>query len=122
MTSATLSVGGDFSHHMRQTGADLLDRRRILAVSKASPFDYRNHALLYLPEDMPFPDVRIAAYRNAVTDRLEELIRLSHGHTLVLFTSYRTMETVHQELAGRIEDVGIFIRDNKPVAYFMDGE
>ncbi len=122
LTSATLSVGGDFSHHMRQTGADLLDRRRILAVSKASPFDYRNHALLYLPEDMPFPDVRIAAYRNAVTDRLEELIRLSHGHTLVLFTSYRTMETVHQELAGRIEDVGIFIRDNKPVAYFMDGE
>nr|WP_296467611.1 hypothetical protein [uncultured Acetatifactor sp.] len=83
--------------------------KRILAVSKASPFDYRNHALLYLPEDMPFPDVRIAAYRNAVTDRLEELIRLSHGHTLVLFTSCRTMETVHQELAGRIEDVGIFI-------------
>ena len=122
LTSATLSVGGDFSHHMRQTGADLLDRKRILAVSKASPFDYRTHALLYLPEDMPFPDVRIAAYRNAVTDRLEELIRLSHGHTLVLFTSYRTMETVHQELAGRIEDVGIFIRDNKPVAYFMDGE
>ena len=108
LTSATLSVGGDFSHHMRQTGADLLDRKRILAVSKASPFDYRNHALLYLPEDMPFPDVRIAAYRNAVTDRLEELIRQSHGHTLVLFTSYRTMETVHQELAGRIEGFPLF--------------
>lgn len=108
LTSATLSVGGDFSHYMRQTGTDLLDRRQILAVSKTSPFDYRNHALLYLPEDMPFPDVRKAAYRKAVTDRLEELIRQSHGHTLVLFTSYRMMEIMHQELAGRIEGFPLF--------------
>ncbi len=76
--------------------------------SKASPFDYWNHALLYLPEDMPFPNIRKTAYRKAVADRLEELIWQSHGHTLTLFTSYRMMEMVYQELVERIEDFPLF--------------
>ncbi len=76
--------------------------------SKASPFDYWNHALLYLPEDMPFPNIRKKAYRKVVADRLEELIRQSHGHTLALFTSYRMMEMVRQELVERIEDFPLF--------------
>ncbi len=108
LTSATLSVGGDFSRYMHQTGIDLLNRKQILTVSKTSPFDYRNHALLYLPEDMPFPNARKTAYRKAVADRLEELILQSCGHTLALFTSYRMMERTHQELAGRINDFPLF--------------
>ncbi len=108
LTSATLSIGGDFSSYMHQTGIDLLNRKQILTVSKASPFDYWNHALLYLPEDMPFPNIRKAAYRKAVADRLEELIRESYGHTLALFTSYRMMEMVFQELSERIEDFPLF--------------
>lgn len=108
LTSATLSVGGDFSSYMHQTGIDLLNRKQILTVSKASPFDYWNHALLYLPKDMPFPNIRKTVYREAVADRLEELIRQSHGHTLALFTSYRMMEMVYQELAGKIKDFPLF--------------
>ena len=53
LTSATLSIGGDFSHFMHQTGIDLLEQNRLLMTSKASPFDYENHALLYLPDCMP---------------------------------------------------------------------
>lgn len=108
LTSATLSVGGDFSRYMHQTGIDLLNQKRIMNVSKASPFDYWNHALLYLPEDLPFPNIRKAVYRKAVADRLEELIWQSHGHTLALFTSYRMMEMVYQELAKRMKDFPLF--------------
>ncbi len=54
------------------------------------------------------PNTRKTAYRKAVADRLEELIRQSHGHTLALFTSYRMMEMVHQELVERIEDFPLF--------------
>ncbi|MCH1948189.1 ATP-dependent DNA helicase [Enterocloster sp. OA13] len=99
LTSGTLSIGGDFSHFMHQTGIDLLEQHRLLMTSKASPFDYENHALLYLPEDMPFPDTKNSAYMAAVLEQLTELIRQSHGHTLVLFTSYRMMEIVYQELS-----------------------
>lgn len=99
LTSATLSIGGDFGYFMHQTGIDLLEQNRLLTVSKASPFDYQNHALLYLPEDMPFPDMKNNSYLSAVLERLTELIQQSHGHTLALFTSYRMMERVFQELS-----------------------
>lgn len=105
LTSATLSIGGDFTHFMHQTGIDLLEQHRLLITSKASPFDYENHALLYLPEDMPFPDGKNGTYMEKLTERLMELIRQSHGHTLVLFTSYRMMEVMYQELSksGRVD-------------------
>ncbi len=108
LTSATLSVGGDFSRFMCQTGIDMLRQSRLMAVSKASPFDYRNHALLYLPVDMPFPDRGKRAYREAVAGRLEELIRESHGHTLVLFTSYEMMESIFRELSAKVTEFPLF--------------
>ena len=49
LTSGTLSVGGDFSHFKHQTGIELVDADRILETSKASPFNYRDNALLYIP-------------------------------------------------------------------------
>lgn len=107
-TSATLSVGGDFTHFMNQTGIDLLSRHQIMTVSKASPFDYRNHALLYLPADMPFPGIKNPKYMDAVLDRLSDLIDQTYGHTMVLFTSYRMMETVYRELTTRITSYPVF--------------
>lgn len=85
-----------------------MNQKQILTVSKASPFDYWNHALLYLPVDMPFPNIKKTAYWKAVADKLEELIWQSHGHTLALFTSYRMMEMVYQELSERIRDFPLF--------------
>lgn len=108
LTSATLSVGGDFRHFMHQMGTDLLGKKRILTASKASPFDYQSHALLYLPMDMPFPDMRKQDYVEAVLLQLEQLIMQSHGHTLVLFTSYRMMETVYRQLSVRITTFALF--------------
>lgn len=108
LTSATLSVGGDFSRFMHQTGIDLLGRNRILVTSKASPFHYRKLALLYLPKDLPFPNIRKKEYIKAVTDRLYRLIHQSHGHMLVLFTSYRMMDMVYGELSRRVIDFPLF--------------
>lgn len=134
LTSATLSISGDFSHFMHQTGVDLLEQHQLLTVSKASPFDYENHALLYLPEDMPFPDKRNGSYLTAVLERLTELIQQSHGHMLVLFTSYRIMELVYQELSrsqavnyplfcmekGRLETINSFRKSGNGVLLASD--
>lgn len=108
LTSATLSVDGDFTHFMNQTGIDLLGIRQIMTVSKTSPFDYQNHALLYLPTDMPIPNVKNANYVDAVLARLIDLINRTHGHTLVLFTSYRMMEIAYKKLTVQITDYPIF--------------
>ena len=101
LTSATLSVRSDFSHFMHQIGLDQLEENRLLTIKKASPFDYYHHALLYLPKDMPFPDRRSQAYLDAVFTRLIELIQQTHGHTLVLFTSYRMMERIGKKLSAQ---------------------
>jgi len=108
LTSATLSVNNDFSRYKHQTGISLLEQHRLSTTSKASPFDYQNHALLYLPGDMPFPDKKDSIYMDAIIRRLCGLIRQTHGHTLVLFTSYRMMEIAYQELSVMIKDYPLF--------------
>ena len=100
LTSATLSVGGDFSRFMCQTGIDMLRQSRLMTVSKASPFDYRSHALLYLPMDMPFPDRGKRAYREAVAGRLEALREFRRSGNGVLLASDSAGEGI--DLAGDI--------------------
>ncbi|HWP51555.1 MAG TPA: ATP-dependent DNA helicase [Clostridia bacterium] len=108
LTSGTLSVGGDFSHFKRNNGIVLAAQRRTFETSKVSPFDYPNHALLYLPHDMPFPTAGSGTYFKAVINRLTELIKATHGHTLILFTSYRMMEQVYNELCRSVTSFPLF--------------
>src|SRR5690606_34334975 len=53
LTSATLSVHGDFGHFMRQLG--LWDAR---TESWNSPFDYAGQGVLYVPKNLPLPSDR----------------------------------------------------------------
>lgn len=99
LTSGTISVNGDFMHYKKQTGIHLLPPGRVLAASKRSPFDYQNHALLYLPKAMPAPNIQNEQYIHAIVNQIGSLIRNTYGHTLVLFTSYRMMEIAYQRLA-----------------------
>lgn len=109
LTSGTLSVSGDFTHLKRNIGLTLAEDSRLLETSKASPFNYQENALLYLPADMPFPDVKDSGYMDAVTNQLEQLIYQTHGHTLILFTSYRMMERAYGELKQRVTAFPLFL-------------
>jgi ATP-dependent DNA helicase DinG len=83
-TSATLSVGEDFSHFTGRLG--LSDAP---AVRIESPFDYERQSLLYLPTGMPdptSPDFGAAVMTCAV-----DLIDASGGGAFVLFTSHRAL-------------------------------
>lgn len=108
LTSATLSVDGCFENYTHQTGIDFIPQQRLLTVSKRSPFDYNRQALLYLPKNMPFPDIHDRSYFFAVVGQLTGLIKQTHGHTLVLFTSYKMMELVYQELCSLVTDYPLF--------------
>ena len=99
LTSGTLSVSGDFGRYKRQIGLNFLAPEHVLEVSKASPFDYNEHALLYLPKYMPYPDVKGSSYLDAVMEQISDLVNNTCGHTLILFTSYRMMELTYKRLA-----------------------
>ena len=87
-TSATLSVGGDFSHYCAQMGLS-----EAQALAWESPFDYANNALLYVPRGMPEPNT--PAYTPAVVAAALPAIEASRGRAFILFTSLRAMREGH---------------------------
>lgn len=111
LTSGTLSASGDFTHVKLGMGLDKLKLDKIMETSKPSPFNYRENALIYISNAVPFPDNKDSKYIMAVADEVERLIMTAHGHTAALFTSYRVMEAVYDILKTR----------NLPFPMFMMG-
>ena len=95
-TSATLAVGGDFSHFKGQLG---LEDIRELQVD--SPFDYRHNALLYLPENLPEP--QNSGYTQAIIEKILPVLQASKGRAFLLFTSYRALHEAARLLEGVVE-------------------
>ena len=65
-----------------------------------SPFDYRNHAMLYVARHLP--DRRAADAEPALHDELAALVEAAGGRTLALFTSRRATETAASALRPRL--------------------
>lgn len=93
MTSATLSVGNESLDYFRdRVGAD-----EVPAVQVGSPFDYQRQMKLYVARQMPDP--RSADYEEALARWIEHFVGLTNGRAFVLFTSYRTMQSVAERMA-----------------------
>ncbi|MCB1959709.1 MAG: ATP-dependent DNA helicase [Rhodocyclaceae bacterium] len=99
-TSATLAVGQDFDHYIREMGLGGLDTPPDTAVW-GSPFDYAARAMLYAPA--PMPDPNSADYPDAVADVALPLIRAAQGRTFVLCTSLRAMRRIHERIAAALD-------------------
>ena len=98
LTSGTISAAGSFTHFKKSLGLHRTLQKHVTEFTYASPFDYKNNCLLYLAADLPFPDPKDTKYLDGVAKRISKLIEATHGHTLVLFTSYRVMELVYMRL------------------------
>ena len=95
LTSGTLAAGKDMAFIKSRLG--LAGDPRVMESITPSPFDYGNNSLLYLPKEMPPCNDR-ENFRQAAADEITRLIRATHGHTLVLFTSYAEMKEVFDRL------------------------
>jgi ATP-dependent DNA helicase DinG len=105
MTSATLTVTGDFSFWAGRIG--LREEREKVPVfhSFPSPFNYREHVLLGVPTDAPAPD--LPDHQGFIVKFLDKTLRASHGAGLVLFTSYQLMRDTHAALQPAMARAGI---------------
>lgn len=95
LVSATLTVDRDFGYAKNRLG---LSHASDLHVP--SEFDYREQALLYLPEGLPDP--RSAEFNRHAADAIADVLECSRGRAFVLFTSYAAMRDVHERLSGRV--------------------
>ncbi len=91
LTSATIPA-----NLVRDLGlVDLADEVRV-----ESPFDYQNHALLYVPEHLPTRTDDAA--EAAIADELVDLITAAGGRTLALFTNRLVMRRVAEAVRARL--------------------
>ncbi|HHW40665.1 MAG TPA: ATP-dependent DNA helicase [Syntrophomonadaceae bacterium] len=95
MTSATLSVAGDFSYLKSAVGCEMAEE-----LSVESPFNYEEQCLLYLPEGLPDP--KASDFHERVTPFIEEILHKTEGRAFVLFTSYKGMNEAYELLAPRL--------------------
>lgn len=100
LTSATLSVHGDFGHFIRQLG--LWDAR---SARWESPFDYANQALLCVPSGLP--EAHSRDFNPRFADLLVPLIQACPGGVLVLCTTLRSVDHLAELLEEHFEDLGI---------------
>jgi len=96
LTSATLSTNGNFDYIRSRLGLE----GDLLEGLYESHFDFENQTLFYVPGDLPVPARPEFADRAA--DRILEILRITEGRGLVLFTSYHNLRRVHQRLSGNL--------------------
>ncbi len=100
-TSATLTVGGEFGYWQSRVGLDSEALRGVFP----SPFPYRERVLLAVPTDIPAPGE--PGFEDALVEVVGDALEISGGSALVLFTSYATLDKVHDGVAPRLAARGI---------------
>lgn len=96
LTSATLSVEGGFDYLIKRLG---IPYARTLNV--ASPFDFQEQALLYVPQHLPDP--RDPGFLRAAAAEIVRILNHSRGRAFVLCTSYQAMRNLHEKVNYEID-------------------
>lgn len=100
MTSATLSTNQNFDYFKKRIG--MTECRELLVHS---PFNFQEQVKIHIPQKMPDPNS--AAFIPAAIKEIKHYLKMTHGKAFVLFTSYKMMDEVFEEVAPSLEEIGI---------------
>lgn len=112
LTSATLSIGGDFTYLRRSLGLD--DAQELVAPS---PFDYARQARLFIAP--PRVNPKAADFARRAAPLVEECLDRTRGRAFVLFTSYARLREVYALLRERIA-FPVRLQGELPRAHLLD--
>jgi ATP-dependent DNA helicase DinG len=98
LTSATMTSNRSFDFIRDELGVP-----DALEVIAASPFDLKKQGVIVVPKDIPSPPTGRdregeQEWLNAVLMKATEMIEMCRGRTLLLFTSWKTLNYVHSNL------------------------
>ena len=102
LTSATLAAGGDFAFLASRIGLAGGDSPVTVQEVFPSPFDYAEHCLLGVPDDVPDPREDPSGHDAAVAGVVHDLAWASDGGIFVLFTSHAQLRRVAGELRATL--------------------
>lgn len=104
LVSATLSVNKSFEFYATRIGLHDVDRP-VARFIFDSPFEYKKNVLLSIPSDLPEP--KSADYSHKLSDLIKNVLLISEGKGLVLFTSYSMLKTVYDLVRDDFSNAGI---------------
>ena len=104
LVSATLSVNKSFEFFATRIGLHDVERP-VARFIFDSPFDYRKNVLLSIPMDLPEP--KGADYSQKLAELIKDVLIISEGKGLVLFTSYAMLKTVYDLVRDDFSQAGI---------------
>lgn len=105
LTSATLCQGGDTLEEQYSYMTHSLGYKGGFLERQPSPFDYTNHAMMYISNKVPYyhHDQR-ENYLEAAYNEVVQLCNLTQGRTIVLFSAKEDMKYIHKNLISKANE------------------
>jgi len=136
LTSATLSINGSFKYirgrlgipactqsgtekpviTLEQDGFDSRITSEDDYCEKAigSPFNFTENAIIYIPDNIPDPNQQPDKFENSVIKHIEDIVSCSQGRAFILFTSFKMLNSVYEEMADDLDGFTLFRQGDKP--------
>lgn len=102
-TSATLAVNKNFEYIKKQFGLNGVDEKVL-----SSPFNHKEQSILYLEENLPFPQEK--DFEEKLLDRIIEIIELTEGGVMFLFTNITLMNSIYKKLKYYIKKIPVLVQ------------
>ena len=130
LVSATMTSGGSFNYVREQIGVP----EEAGELVAPSPFDLKEQGLLFVPREMSPPPSfgdrpSELAFQNDICYYSEELIKMCGGRCLLLFSSWKNLNFVHDYLSVKSDvcrDIMLLKQGERPrmklVAQFREDE
>lgn len=98
--SATLSSGGSFTFMADRLG---LEKGTYDTLDVGSSFDFTTQTRLYVPASLPVPaGANASAWEIGANEEIVDLLKITKGRALVLFTSIRHMNSAFSSVQRRV--------------------
>ncbi|WP_024653314.1 ATP-dependent DNA helicase [Borrelia persica] len=113
-TSATLTINQSFSYFLNQTGLNL-SNKHIEMENLPYSFPYKEKSILTITSDIENPNNE-EEFLNQSTRYIKELVILNKGGTLILLTSFKSLQYISQNIKDFLieNDINIFIQGELP--------
>ncbi|MGL4563406.1 MAG: helicase C-terminal domain-containing protein [Brevinema sp.] len=105
LSSATLSINKSFTFFEKNIGLDYAEGDRIDSISLPSPFDYKNQMKVFIVNEN---HLSFGQQEKEKLELVKQCVFTVGGGTLILFTSYKTMNYAYHILAKEFEEAGLF--------------
>jgi len=113
LTSATLDANDHYNYYSDSIGLNQVVGKSVLKEFPiSSPYDYKENTILYCPDDIVNPNEEHELYLDQITEKIRNLIEVTKGRSLILFTSKKDMAYVYGRLQQDYLDYPLYIQQD----------